>query len=196
METITPHLVVNLWQGQKMNNLSRNELIKALVKGLKLDDNIFNYQAVAEEIELIKECDFVDFYKDVMRENTYGNGLQAIMKVADQFKPVITDKVEKEAKELIELCEGLNTQIRKDAERMGEDFVKLVRSAKFPTLDNDKIIVLNNVKPYNDFRDLIIHIRHYQTAQDSLGAFMYAIKYIDKTLTAIESKAVRKMIKA
>lgn len=177
-----------------MNNLSRNELIKALVKGLKLDDNIFNYQAVAEEVTHIKESKFVDFYKAAMSAEAYGNGLKAIIDTADKFKPVVIDDVEQEAKELIELCEGLNTQIRKDAERMGEDFKKLVYSVKTPTLDTDKIVVLNNVKPYQDYRELIINIRHYQTAKDSLEAFKRAIMYIDRNITAIENKAVRKMI--
>lgn len=178
------------------NNLSRNELIKALVKGLKLDDNIFNYQAVAEEVTHIKESKFIDFYKAVMAKDSYGNGLKAIIDTAEKFKPVTTDDLEQESKELIELCEGLNTQIRKDAERIGEDFKKLVYAAKFPTLDTDKIAVLNSVRPYTDYKQLIIHIRHYQTARDSLEAFKNAIMYVDNSLTAIENKTVRKMIEA
>ena len=177
-----------------MNSLSRNELIKALVKGLKLDDNIFNYQAVAEEVTHIKESKFVDFYKAAMSAEAYGNGLKAIIDTAEKFKPVVIDDVEQEAKELIELCEGLNTQIRKDAERMGEDFKKLVYAAKFPTLDTDKIVVLNNVKPYRDFKELIINVRNYQTAKDCLEAFMSAIRYTDKSITGIENGEVRQMI--
>jgi len=67
--------------------LNRTELIKALVTGLKLDDNIFNYQTVAEEIELIQEQHFMDFYKKVMSAETFGNGLKAIIKVSKLFKP-------------------------------------------------------------------------------------------------------------
>ncbi len=78
---------------------------------------------------------------------------------------------------------------------MGEDFKKLVYAAKFPTLDTDKIAVLNSVKPHRDFKELIINIRHYQTANDALNAFMSAIKFVDNSLTAIESSAVRKMIR-
>jgi len=174
--------------------LSKTELIKAMIKGLKLDENVFNYQIVAEEIDSIQDHQLMDFYKEVMSVESYGNGLKAIIDTVEKFKPAINNNVEQEAKELIALCEGLNTQIGNDAKRMGEDFVKLVKSAKFPTLDNDKIVVLNNVKPYSDFRDLIIHIRHYQTAQDSLEAFKRAILYVDESLVAIESGEIRKMI--
>ena len=62
-----------------MDNLSRNELAKALVKELKLDNNIFSYQAVAEEIESIQEHQFMDFYKKAVMQNTFGNGLKAII---------------------------------------------------------------------------------------------------------------------
>jgi len=178
-----------------MNNLSRNELIKALVKGLKLDDNIFNYQAVAEEIGLVPENQFMDFYKATMSAEAYGNGLKAIIDTVEKFKPAINNNVEQEAKELIALCEGLNTQIGNDAKRIGEDFKKLVYKAKFPTIDNDKIVVLDNVKPHCSHKDLIINIRHYQTSRDQLEAFKSAIRYTDKSLMAIESGAVRKMIR-
>ena len=77
---------------------------------------------------------------------------------------------------------------------MGEDFKKLVYSAKFPKLNTDKIAILNSVKPYRDFKELIINIRHFQTANDALNAFMSAINFVDNSLTAIESSAVRKML--
>ncbi len=175
--------------------LNRIELTKALVKGLKLDDNIFNYEAVNEEVSSILEHQYIDFYKAVMGAESYGNGLKAIIDTAEKFKPVVIDDIEQEAKELIELCEGLNTQIGNDAKRMGEDFKKLVYAAKFPTLDTDKIVVLNNVKPHHDHRELIINIRHYQTAKDSLEAFKSAIRYVDRSIGAVEDKRVRKMIK-
>ena len=177
-----------------MYNL-RNELVNTIVKSLKIDNNPFNTATIQEMIKNISDNDLQSFYQALFgADHSYLNGLDRVAKVAEQFKPAINNNVEQEAKELIALCEGLNTQIGNDAKRMGEDFVKLVKSAKFPTLDNDKIVVLNNVKPYNDFRDLIIHIRHYQTAQDSLEAFKRAILYVDKSLTAIESKQVRQMI--
>lgn len=174
--------------------LSRIELTKALIKGLKLDDNIFNYEAVNDEVASIQEHKYMDFYKDVMAKESYGNGLKAIIDTAKQFKPVVIDNVEEEAKELIALCESLNTIIRRDAEAKGEDFKKLVYCAKFPTLDIDKIVILDNVLPHYSHKELIINIRHYQTAKDALDAFKYAIKNVDKSLASIESSRVQKMI--
>ena len=65
-----------------MNNLTREQLVGALIKGLKLDNNVFNYEAVNEETEQIQEHQFMDFYKAVMSADTYGNGLKANIQVA------------------------------------------------------------------------------------------------------------------
>ena len=143
-----------------MYNL-RNELVNTIVKSLKIDNNPFNTATIQEMIKNISDNNLQEFYQALFgADHSYLNGLDRVAKVAEQFKPFVTDNVEQEAKELIELCEGLNTQIRKDAERMGEDFKKLVYSATFPTLDTDKIVVLNNVKPYRDFKELILNVRH------------------------------------
>ncbi len=178
-----------------MYNL-RNELVNTIIKSLKIDSNPFNTTTIQNLIVDISDDNLQAFYQSLFgADHAYLNGIDRVAKVADQFKTVVTDNIEQEAKELIELCEGLNTQIRKDAERMGQDFKQLVYAAKFPTLDTDKIAVLNSVKPHRDFKQLIINVRHYQTANDALNAFMTAIKFVDNSLTAIESSAVRKMIK-
>ena len=152
---------------------------------------------IQDIIQGIQDKHLQDFYKALFgSDHSFLNGLDRVAKVAEQFAPESFSTVEQEAKELITLCEDINTQIRKDAERMGEDFEKLVYSAKFPTLNTDKIAILNSVRPYTDYKQLIIHIRHYQTARDSLEAFKNAIMYVDNSLTAIENKTVRKMIKS
>ena len=174
----------------------RQEFIKEVLETLKIPAGAFNVQLVSDEIGHIPDNKLREFHKELFgTDHSYLSGMDKIMKVSEKFKPVIIDNIEQEAKELIELCEGLNTQIRKDAERMGEDFKKLVYAAKFPTLDTDKIAILNSVKPHRDFKELILNIRHYQTANDALNAFMSAIKFVDNSLTAIESSAVRKMIR-
>jgi len=178
-----------------MYNL-RKELIKTVVKSLKIDNNPFNTSTIQEMIKDIRDNDLQDFYQALFgADHSYLNGLDRVAKVAEQFRPVIIDNVEQEAKELIALCEGLNTQIGNDAKRMGEDFKKLVYSAKFPTIDIDKIVVLDSVKPHCDHKQLIINIRHGWNAKEQLSAFMSAIKNVDKSLTAIESNQVRQMIR-
>ena len=62
------------------------ELVKALIKELKMDDNIFNYQAVAEEIERIDKKDYLDFYKEVLKREHFGNKFKIICDVAKEFK--------------------------------------------------------------------------------------------------------------
>jgi len=177
-----------------MNSLSRNELIKALVKGLKLDDNIFNYQSVAEETEMIKDCDFVDFYKAIMRENTYGNGLQAIMKVVDQFKPANVDLVEVKAKELIEMCHGINKKVFDDAKMSGRTFDDQMAGTVFKGISDSDMAILNQVKPYTDHKQLFGNINLYATSLEQLRAFKNAVEYSQSYSGAIENSRVKKLI--
>lgn len=179
----------------RMNNLSRNELIKALVKGLKLDDNIFNYQAVAEEIETVQEKDFMDFYKATMAENTYGNGLQAIMKTAEQFKPQQTDLTEVKAKELIEMCYGINDKVFEDAKMSGRTFDDQMAGTIFKGISDTDIAILNQVKPYTDHKQLFSNMSCYATGLEQLNAFKRAIEYSQSYTGAIECSRVSKMIK-
>ena len=161
-----------------MNNLSRNELIKALVKGLKLDDNIFNYQSVAEETEQIQEHQFMDFYKAVMSTNTFGNGLKAVIDVAERFKPVVQDNyMETKAKDLIAWCESANETIYLDAKESNRSFEEQLRGTKFPSLNDSDMAILNQVKPYCEYKRLISEINHYQDSKVQLKAFVDALKY-------------------
>lgn len=182
--------------GKNKMNLSRNELIKALIKGLKLDDNIFNYQAVAEEIEYIQDRDFMDFYKASMAENTYGNGLQAIMKVAEQFKPRQTDLTEIKAKELIQWCETANATIFDEANKSGLTFDDELKRTGFVRLieESDTLTILNAVKPHCDYKKLVANISLFENGAVELQAFKNAIHQTQRGGLAT-SYNVRKMIK-
>lgn len=159
-----------------MSNLSRNELIKALVKGLKLDDNVFNYQSVAEEIEQIQEHQFMDFYKAVMKEDTFGNGLKAIMNTVEKFKPVVEDHLEAKANELIDLVHSMNNSVYQKHIESGVRFDDLLDDVKFPSVSEADMAILNNVAPHYDLKTLIAKINHYGTAKDALTAFKRAIE--------------------
>jgi len=180
-----------------MNNLSRNELTKALVKGLKLDDNIFNYQAVAEEIEQIQEFQFMDFYKAVMNADTFGNGIKAIIQTAEQFKPTDSTQsnIELKAKELIQWCENANSQVFDNANKSGRTFDDELRGTKFTSLSDNDLYVLNQVKPYSDHKSLIGNIRGYQTSEEALKAFMSALKYTPMDSVQIANPINKLMIK-
>ena len=43
------------------NRLNKKQLIMALVKELGISDNIFNYQAIDEEVSHIRDRDYTDF---------------------------------------------------------------------------------------------------------------------------------------
>lgn len=177
-----------------MSNLSREQLIKALVKGLKLDDNVFNYQAVAEETDSVQERDFMDFYKAVMSENTYGNGLQAIIKVAERFKPVVIDLSEIKANELIDLVHSMNNAVYQKHLESGISFDVLLDDVKFPNVDSRDIAILNEVEPHYNLKSLIAGINHYGTSINKLTAFKQAIIRAENNQhIAIDSK-VSKMI--
>ena len=102
------------------------------------------------------------------------------------------DRTKEKAKELIALMEATNTNLGEQAKAKGEDFVKLVKYGIKLTLPKEDIAILDMVKPYNNHKDLIIKIRHYQTSADSLNAFVNAIKYFDRIggTEAIENKSL------
>ena len=64
----------------------QSELVKALTRGLKIDNDIFAIETVREATESIDEDKYMQFYKDVMKEDTYGNGMKAILKISEAYK--------------------------------------------------------------------------------------------------------------
>lgn len=140
-------------------NLSREELIKALVKGLKIDDNVFSYQAVAEEVEQIKDSLFMDFYKAVMNAETFGNGIKAVSIVANDFKNKKTDNVlagtHEQAKAMYDKfyyeCCSMLDYTQKDRNKTPNDreffrnmpYGELKRTDGSPTYTKRELFVLN-----------------------------------------------------
>jgi len=176
---------------------TRKIFIKSLISGLKIDveENPFEYQAVVDGVEFIKEADFMDFYNGCRKRNTYGDGVKAIIETAEQFKPIGIDLTEIKAKELIGLVESINTKIGKEAIQMGQGFEYLVSIVKLPGVSESDMAILNQVKPYSDHKQLIINIRLYTTSVEQLKAFIRAIEYSNSYVGAIENSQVRKMIK-
>jgi len=160
-----------------MDNV-RREFIIELLNTLKVPSGAFNVGTVSDEIQHIPDISLRAFYKALFgTDHSYLNGMDRIIKVAEQFKPQQVDLTEIKAKELIGIVESINTKIGNDAERMGEDFVKLVMGVKLRGLGDDDIAILNSVKPHTNHKLLIINIRGYQTSLDCLNAFKRAIEY-------------------
>lgn len=160
--------------------LERSELTKALIKGLKLDNNVFNYQTVDEEIENIQEKDYMSFFKAVMKEDTYGNGLKAIMQVAEDFKPTNKDALTEKAKRIISFTESFNSQISEESQAQGQDFIQMVHCVKIPDSYNKTLAVMDLIKPYYNAKEFIINIRRYQTSENTLIAVKDALEEYER----------------
>ena len=132
-----------------------------------------------------------------MIEDTFGNGIKAVIRVSEKFKPIAKDEVTSRAKRLIHFTESLNSQISEESQQMGQDFVKLARAVTLISAYDKTLAVLSLVPPYYDYHELVINIRSYQTSEDALRAFKTAVLNFDKndeTLTI--NLNVKKMISA
>ena len=172
----------------------RRELIDALIGGLNIEEDIYAIETVSEKTEHLQESQYLDFYQTVMAENTYGNGVKAVIKVAEQFKPVNVDLVEVKAKELIEFVHSMNHTIFENAKMSGRTFEDELKGTKFLGLrDKDKAI-LNQVKPYCEYKQLISNISCYGTSLEQLKAFKSAVEYSESYSGMIECIKVQKMV--
>ena len=102
--------------------------------------------------------------------------------------------LEEQAKELIDLVHSLNGSVYRDHIKTGIPFDTLLEKVSFPSVDDETIAILNQVKPYCDFKTLICNINAYQTSKDALNAFKSALSKGSGT-AMIESVEVRKLIK-
>lgn len=101
--------------------------------------------------------------------------------------------LEQKAKELIDLVRGMNDKIFQDHIRTGISFDTLLSQVSFPNVDKDTISILNNIKPYYDYKQLVANINHYQTTKEALNAFKTAILK-DDDFVAIENARVKEML--
>lgn len=175
---------------------TRKIFIKSLISGLKIDvdGNPFEYQAVVDGAEYIKEADFMDFYNEARKRNTFGDGVKAIIETAEQFKPAdsTSSEVDIKAKELIELVAIMNRQIEKDHARTSIDFNTLLANVNFPTLSKEDEAILSRVKPCYDLKQLIAKNTNGWGSVEQLNAYKQAIQNTHKV--ELLSSDVKKMI--
>ena len=173
----------------------RAELIKALTIGLKIESDVFAIDTIKEYTEFLTEDKYLDFYQAVMKEDTFGNGVKAVMKVAEQFKPIQKDEITERAKKLILFVETQNTSLGEMAIAEGTDFKNLVLEVKPLKAYERTFEVMDLVAPYYNAKLLIINIRGYQTASDTLNAFKSAIEKSDAGYTGLAiERSNRKLI--
>lgn len=74
-------------------DLTKTELTKAIIKSLKIDMNPFNYEAINEAIDLVPVERYMEFYKQVLKIDSYGNGVKAVLEISENFKNEKTDNI-------------------------------------------------------------------------------------------------------
>jgi len=65
----------------------RKEFIKGLLETLKIPATAFNIAMAADEIACIPNDKLREFFKEVLIAESYGNGMKAIIKTAESYKP-------------------------------------------------------------------------------------------------------------
>ena len=176
-----------------MDNL-RKSMIEELMLTLKIPQGNFNFGTIADEINHVRNEDLREFYNLVVSADTYGNGMQAIIKAAEAFKPTDDSQNEAEAKRLIKYCRAVNSSVFDDSQKYKTQFSDLITKLKLremvSTMD---YAVLSNVKPYCSALDLIANINCYENSSVQLKAFVSALAYKDNVMS-IESTKTRKMV--
>ena len=83
-------------------SLTKQELSKAIVSSLKIDANAFNYETINEAIDLVPIEKYMEFYKEVLKMDSYGNGIKSVLDISEKYK---SDKIDK-------LLEGTHEQAK------------------------------------------------------------------------------------
>lgn len=177
----------------------RHALIEELMLTLKIPQGNFNFATIESEIKNISNDDLVKFYKMAISADSFGNGMKAIIHTAEYFNPKPLEQLEDtttaEAKRLIMACEQMNTILFDECNKRGIPFDDYVRDYEFKNIQDSTKALLSQIKPYCDYKRLIINIRRYQTSKDALNAFKTAILQSGKKNSAmIENNRVKNMI--
>lgn len=165
----------------------KDEFIKAIMMSLKLNKNPFIYSTIDEYIAHLQPTDYKSFMSELFGvHHSYLNGLDRVAKVAETFKPVSIDETEAKANELIALVYSMNETVFENAKTSGRTFEDELKGTKFRNID-DEIVILNQVKPYTDYKQLVSKVSCYATSLEQLQAFKNAIKYAGSHIEIIEN---------
>jgi len=174
----------------------RKQLVSALIVGLKIEEDIFAIETVKEKTEFLSENQYLDFYQAVMKDDSFGNGIKSVLKVAEQYKPQEPeDETRLKAKELIELVRSMNEAVYQHHIKTGFRYDDCLKAAKFEKVDEDIKAILSQVKPYFNYKDLVANINVYQTGEEAIKAFMTAIKFTPSNAVMIDNPIERLRIK-
>lgn len=140
------------------------------------------YYAVLKDM---KDEDFKQAIKRLLQERVFATfpkpaeilELSAIKKVVSAE----IDDTEIRANELITLVYSMNATVFENAKASGRTFEDELRGTIFRNIEDD-IAILNNVKPYCEYKQLVNNISCYQTSKEQLKAFKDAIKQKGESL--------------
>lgn len=190
--------------------LSKTELVKALVKTLKIDDNIFNYEAIREELEHLQDCDFMDFYKKAISTDAYGNGMKVIIEISEQFKnkklnvllegtheqaKAMYDKFYVESALMLEHTANNRKKIPNDREWFESiDYTSLKKKDGSGAYTKQELYVLNELGDGSFLIDIRFHQNSNEVVKKIERIIKEAVSVKYATAGAIENKNVKKLI--
>jgi hypothetical protein len=180
----------------------RDEIIKAIISGLRIDDNPFIYHTILEMIAHIKDEDLKIFYKKLFSGSfRYTTGMDRVSIVAESFASdcvknddeLLNDK----AKEIYDIARAMNDTVWKEHSNTGVSFEKLMEAVKFVSIPKDTIAIMDNIKPYYSHKLFATNINIYQTAKEAINAIKTAISNTrNKEVSHIQNKKVAGLIKS
>lgn len=192
------HILMSQCKELFVSNL-KDEFIKAIMISLKIDKNPFIYSTIDEFVSHITPTNYKEFMTELFgTQHAYLNGLDRIAKVAEQFKPQAKDSsLELKAKELIQWCESANSTVFDNATKSGRTFEDELKGTSFARLamNDDEFRILNQVKPYCNYKQLIANIRSYQTSEEALKAFVRALIFTPTDAIQIANVTNKLLIK-
>ena len=160
---------------------AKNMAVLAEVYDKTLTDALQNiYYAVLKDMN---DEDFKQAVKRLLQERVFATFPKPAeilsLSKAEVLEPMI-DATTAEAKRLISACETMNTILFKECNNIGIPFEDYVIGYEFNNLQDSTKALLNAVKPYNNYKQLIINIRVGWTSFGQIEAFKRAIDYAAK----------------
>ena len=182
---------------------TRKIFIKSLINSLKIEveNNPFEYQTVVDEVEHIQEQDFMRFYSECRAENTFGDGMKAIINTAKKFKPDILASTAEKAKNMydkfyaqqsamLDYSQTHRDQVPNDREWFNKiDYSKLKNKDGSKTYTKQELYLLKELGG----GEFLLNLRFTLNSSHIITKIKKIIDEVLKT-KSIESKRVSKML--
>lgn len=189
----------------------RKSMVEELMLTLKIPQGNFNFGLIADEIENIPNENLKEFYKLVMSNESFGNGMKAIIASAKEFTPQEQDLLagtHDTAKQMYNKFYAQNcamtdyTQANRDKVSNDRDFFEKMDYTKLKNTDGAKTYTKQELYVLKELGggSWLVDIRFLPNTQVAISKIEKIIKsaiitkYSNST-NAIESKRVTKMLR-